>query len=48
MTARSTGPAIGAAVDDFELNDQWGQPVRLSTVTGRRRALILFYRSASW
>ena len=44
----ATGPAVGAAVPDFELPDQQGRPVRLSAYRGKQRALILFYRSASW
>ena len=44
----STGPAVGAGVPDFELPDQQGRPVRLSAYRGLQRALILFYRSASW
>ena len=44
----ATGPTVDAAVPDFELPDQEGRPLRLSAHRGQQRALILFYRSASW
>ena len=43
-----TGPSIGTRIEDFELVDAFGRWVRLSKVAQGRRALILFYRSASW
>jgi peroxiredoxin len=43
-----TGPAIGERIPDFELPDQFGNPVRYSIVRGGNQALILFHRSASW
>ncbi len=48
MTERPTGPEIGARAVDFELPDQLGRRVRLSQIAAGRKALILFYRSASW
>lgn len=41
-----TGPGIGEVVPAFALPDQRGR--RVSYEGGGRRALILFYRSASW
>ena len=43
-----TGPAVGERVPDFRLPDQFGNLVRFSDARGTDRALILFYRSASW
>lgn len=43
-----TGPAIGDPVPDFELLDARGRVVRFADRPPRSRALILFYRSASW
>ena len=42
------GPAIGARFPDIQLPDQHGQVVDLQTARAGRRALVLFYRSASW
>jgi hypothetical protein len=44
----ASGPAIGAAVPAFQLTDAWGQLVRFVDRPPKTRALILFYRSASW
>ena len=44
----ATGPAIGEPVPDFALPDQAGNLVRFSESRRKERALILFYRSASW
>lgn len=44
----SKGPAVGEPVPDFTLPDQFGNPITLSKARGNNRALILFYRSASW
>ena len=43
-----TGPSIGTRVEGFEQVDAFGRWVRLSNIAHGRRALILFYRSASW
>lgn len=43
-----TGPAIGEPAPDFTLPDQSGNHIRFATVRDSHRALILFYRSASW
>ena len=43
-----TGPDIGQPVPDFTLPDQTGRLVNLAAYRGQGRALILFYRSASW
>jgi peroxiredoxin len=42
------GPDIGDLVPDFTLPDQRGESVNLATARGDGKALILFYRSASW
>jgi peroxiredoxin len=43
-----TGPGIGDAIPDFELPDHRGGTVRFAAGVKGKRALILFYRSASW
>ncbi len=43
-----TGPDVGQKVPDFTLPDYSGEMVNFSEERGARRALILFYRSASW
>ena len=43
-----TGPAIGEPIPNFTLPDQFGNTIRFSDIRGRDKALILFYRSASW
>ncbi|HIG17871.1 MAG TPA: hypothetical protein EYQ31_11670 [Candidatus Handelsmanbacteria bacterium] len=42
------GPDVGEIVPDFELTDARGQLVRFTNRPPKTRALILFYRSASW
>ena len=42
------GPAVGERFPDVVLPDQHGQRVDLHARRGGRRALVLFYRSASW
>jgi peroxiredoxin len=36
-------PSVGDEAPDFELKDQHGQTVRLSSLRGRKAALIVFY-----
>jgi peroxiredoxin len=43
-----TGPGIGEAPPDFTLPDRFGEPVNYAATRGDGKALILFYRSASW
>lgn len=43
-----TGPAIGELAPDFTLPDQFGRLIRFAATRGADRALIIFYRSASW
>jgi len=43
-----TGPNIGEPVPDFALPDPFGNVVRFPEARGADKALILFYRSASW
>ncbi len=42
----STGPAVGEALPAFSLPDQNG--TMLSYPPNKGKALVLFYRSASW
>lgn len=42
------GPAVGERFPDVTLPDQTGQVVDLHAARGRRRAMVVFHRSASW
>jgi peroxiredoxin len=42
------GPAVGERFPDIQLPDQHGRVIDLHAARGNRRALIAFYRSASW
>jgi peroxiredoxin len=42
------GPPVGERFPDVLLPDQQGQAVHLHQARGNRRALVVFYRSASW
>lgn len=42
------GPALDDRFPDLVLPDQRGQSVDLHAVRAGRKALVLFYRSASW
>jgi peroxiredoxin len=42
------GPAVGERFPDVVLPDQDGSQVDLHAARGNRRAMIVFYRSASW
>ena len=48
LVARDYGPAIGAKMPDFELQDQDGKAHSLQSLLGPKGAVILFYRSADW
>ncbi len=41
------GPEVGERVPEFTLPDQHGNPFHYRP-DGKRKALILFHRSASW
>ena len=43
-----TGPAIGERLPDFELPDAYGNPVSFHADRGKRKAALVFYRSAVW
>ena len=43
-----SGPEIGDPIPAFELTDAHGRLVRFADRPPKTRALILFYRSASW
>jgi peroxiredoxin len=45
---RGIGPTVGERFPDVLLPDQHGQAVDLHQTRGTRRALVVFYRSASW
>ena len=47
-TSFGTGPGIGETPPDFDLPDQSGQVVSYSATRSGGKAIILFYRSASW
>jgi peroxiredoxin len=42
------GPAVGSRFPDVVLKNQRGETIDLHLVRGKRRALVIFYRSASW
>ena len=42
------GPQVGEAFPNVVLPDQSGQPIDLHLVRRGRRAIVVFYRSASW
>ena len=44
----TAGPQVGQPVPGFQLSDQNGRLTSLDTVRGRRGAMVVFYRSASW
>lgn len=48
LMARDYGPAIGAKMPGFELQDQDGKAHSLQSLLGPKGAVILFYRSADW
>jgi hypothetical protein len=48
LIARDYGPAIGARMAAFELQDQDGKARSLQSLLGPKGAVILFYRSADW
>ncbi|MPZ63488.1 MAG: hypothetical protein GEU93_19830 [Propionibacteriales bacterium] len=39
---------VGSRLPEIVLPDQHGNPVDLQAVRGTKRALVVFYRSASW
>lgn len=43
-----SGPGIGEVLPDFTLPDPWGQLVNFKEKRAGNKALVLFYRSASW
>jgi peroxiredoxin len=44
----TVGPAVGTRFPNVALPDQHGQTVDLHAARARRKALIVFYRSADW
>jgi hypothetical protein len=43
-----TGPAVGETVPAFSATDQNGRTQSLSSVTGAKGAMLVFFRSADW
>lgn len=44
----SLGPQVGERVPDFSLRDQAGKTWTLSSISGPKGAMLVFYRSADW
>ncbi len=44
----STGPSIGERLPDFELPDAFGRTINFHETRGKRKAALVFYRSAVW
>lgn len=44
----ASGPAVGEMLPDFTLLDQRGRAVNFKAKRAGNKALVLFYRSASW
>ena len=42
------GPQPGQAVPPFEGVDQFGKPQTLSSISGPKGAMLVFFRSADW
>lgn len=47
-TGHPTGPEIGERLPDFELPDASGKPVAYHAHRGKRKSVVVFYRSAVW
>jgi hypothetical protein len=45
---QSIGPKVGESVPDFELPDQRGTLRTLSSLSGPKGTMLVFYRSADW
>ncbi|HEY3558319.1 MAG TPA: peroxiredoxin [Kribbella sp.] len=43
MTSPAAGPAAGSRAPDFQTQNQYGEPVRLSDYGGRRDVVLVFY-----
>ena len=48
LLGRDYGPAVGAKMAGFELQDQDGKLRNLGSLLGPKGVVILFYRSADW
>lgn len=42
------GIEVGKKAPDFELNDQLGRPIKLSSMLQKGPVAVIFHRSASW
>jgi hypothetical protein len=45
---QSIGPKVGDSAPDFTLPDQRGTPRTLSSLSGPKGTMLVFYRSADW
>ena len=43
-----TGPAIGATIPALEVNDLNGKTQTLSSLSGSKGLMLVFFRSADW
>ena len=43
-----TGPAVGASIPAFEVSDSNGKLQTLSSLSGPKGLLLVFFRSADW
>jgi mycoredoxin-dependent peroxiredoxin len=43
VTVPAAGPAAGSRAPDFQTQNQYGEPVRLSDYAGRRDVVLVFY-----
>ena len=43
-----TGPSVGERLPDFQLPDAFGQLLDFHSDRGKRKAALVFYRSAVW
>jgi hypothetical protein len=48
IDVQKLGPQVGAAVPEFSLPDQIGQPRTLRSVMGPNGVVLVFFRSADW
>lgn len=48
IDVQKLGPRVGAAVPEFSLPDQTGQPRTLRSVMGANGVVLVFFRSADW
>ena len=42
------GPQVGAAIPEFQLQDQFGKTQTRESIMGPKGAMLVFVRSADW